>query len=242
MHDLARVAQLMAQAVQEAGHDSSRLPQLLCLACVEALEVHGAAMTLMGDPKYRAVSYASDNTAAELEELQHTLGEGPALDAFATGQPVPVGDLTGPEGERWPVLSSTAHGLGPVRGVFSFPLRIGELPLGMLTVYRSRPGHLEPAAMTRVGVALDAIRLALIASFHGEVGAEGAADRLPSWLEQLDVDGIEVDQAIGMVMVQLRAPADVALSRLRGHAFAQGRPMTAVARDVIARRLRFSED
>jgi|GEM_PF-3083545 len=49
----------------------------------------------------------------------------------------------------------------------------------------------------------------------------------------------EVRQATGMVMAQLGVAADEAWIRLRAFAFAQGRD---VAREVIARRIRFNRD
>lgn len=45
-----------------------------------------------------------------------------------------------------------------------------------------------------------------------------------------------------MVLAQLRLSARDALARLRGHAFVEQRLLVEVARDVVARRLRFTED
>jgi hypothetical protein len=43
-----------------------------------------------------------------------------------------------------------------------------------------------------------------------------------------------------MVSVQLGVSVAEASVRLRAHAFAQGRPLAELARDVVARRLRLS--
>ena len=51
-----------------------------------------------------------------------------------------------------------------------------------------------------------------------------------------------VHQATGMVAAQLDVPVGDALVRLRAHAFRTDRLLTDVAGDVVARRLRFSED
>jgi hypothetical protein len=51
-----------------------------------------------------------------------------------------------------------------------------------------------------------------------------------------------VHQATGMVSVQLGVSMEVALLRLRAHAYASGRPLGEVAQDVVARRLRFDDD
>jgi len=50
-----------------------------------------------------------------------------------------------------------------------------------------------------------------------------------------------VHYATGMVMVQLGVDPQHALARLRAYAFAEGRTVTEVARDVVARRLSFDE-
>jgi AmiR/NasT family two-component response regulator len=54
------------------------------------------------------------------------------------------------------------------------------------------------------------------------------------------VDEVEVEQAIGMVMAQLRSPAEAALSMLRARAFAEGRLLGEVARDVLRRKISFA--
>jgi len=48
-----------------------------------------------------------------------------------------------------------------------------------------------------------------------------------------------VHQAAGMVAAQLEVSIRQALVRLRGYAFGNDRPLTDVAKDVVARKLRF---
>jgi hypothetical protein len=52
----------------------------------------------------------------------------------------------------------------------------------------------------------------------------------------------EVYQTQGMIMVQLRVTLDEALLRMRAYAYAQGRPLADVARDVVNRTLHFDRD
>lgn len=54
--------------------------------------------------------------------------------------------------------------------------------------------------------------------------------------------GPEVYQAGGMIIDQLEVTPDAALATLRAHAFVHERPIDAVARDVVARTLRFTKD
>ena len=55
-------------------------------------------------------------------------------------------------------------------------------------------------------------------------------------------DHAEVHQATGMVSVQAAVPLGQAIGLLQANAFAKGRPITAVARDVLTGRMRFSND
>jgi AmiR/NasT family two-component response regulator len=52
----------------------------------------------------------------------------------------------------------------------------------------------------------------------------------------------EIHQATGMVVAQLEISATDAFARLRAYAFAEQRQLADVARDVVARRLHFSND
>jgi AmiR/NasT family two-component response regulator len=62
------------------------------------------------------------------------------------------------------------------------------------------------------------------------------------WLDHALAHRAEVHQATGMVLVQLGiGPAD-ALARMRAHAFVNQRLLIDVARDVVDRRLVFTED
>jgi hypothetical protein len=88
----------------------------------------------------------TNSVSAGLEDLQLTVGEGPCLDAFASGGPVLVADLAA-QTARWPAFTPAACELGAA-AVFSFPLQIGVVRLGSLDLYRDVPGPLSPAELT----------------------------------------------------------------------------------------------
>ena len=56
-----------------------------------------------------------------------------------------------------------------------------------------------------------------------------------------DTDRTVVHQATGMIAAQLDETTSNALARLRAAAFASGRPMYDIARDVVERRVWFDE-
>jgi hypothetical protein len=65
---------------------------------------------------------------------------------------------------------------------------------------------------------------------------------LASGLEDVVASRAEIHQASGMVSVQLQIPVTEASVRIRAHAFAIGSPVSVVAADIVARRLRLSDD
>jgi hypothetical protein len=196
--------------------------------------VDSAAVTVVL-PAARETIYASDQVASRLEELTLTLGEGPAVDAFAGG-PTLAADLNTVEClTRWPVFAPATVQAG-VHGMFALPLRVGAVCLGVLDLYRARPGGLDREQLA------DALLLADTACGMLPDTAPGdRSGRDGYWPERASPAHPEVHQATGMVTVQLGVSAAVALIRLRAYAYAHDRRLREVA-DVVARRLRFDPD
>jgi len=63
-----------------------------------------------------------------------------------------------------------------------------------------------------------------------------------SWAELNTLLRAEVSQATGMLLAQLEVEPAEAMVRVRAHAFATGRSATAVACDILDRRLRLQAD
>ena len=64
----------------------------------------------------------TDEVGEQLAELHLTLGQGPCLDAAASGGPVLASDLAGGEsGRRWPVFALAARQAGAA-AIFAFPM------------------------------------------------------------------------------------------------------------------------
>jgi hypothetical protein len=175
--------------------------------------------------------HATNGTSAALEDLQLTVGEGPCLDAFESGGPVLVADLTA-ELSRWPVFAAEAVKLG-VAAVFSFPLQIGVVRLGSLDLYRASPGRLTQVEVTDALILTDLAGERILQEIDGHAIAD------LSWLAN---PHIEVHQATGMVQAQLGVTTEHALMRLRGYAFTHDLTMAEVARQVVRRVLRFEPE
>jgi hypothetical protein len=61
-------------------------------------------------------------------------------------------------------------------------------------------------------------------------------------VDELSDSRPEIHQATGMISVQLGVGIAEALSRLRARAFAEGRPLSELAADVVTRRRRFDPE
>lgn len=235
LNDPGRAARAVLDAVR--GVPTEEVPARLCGLCTELLPMSGASISLTADAA-RWTLCASNETAAQLMEAQYTLGAGPCAQAVSTGAPVVAADLSErAEALRWPVFAQRALELG-VKAVFSFPLAIGAISAGTLDLYRETTG---PLSASEWGIALllaDTAMLSVLRMYAGAGEAEyeqGEGDM--GWLGG-ETDYDEVHQATGMVMVQCGIGAEEALLRLRARAFADGVALSALARDVVERRVR----
>lgn len=192
-------------------------------------------MTAMNGSGVHEPVAASDAIAAELEEAQFALGEGPTVDAFAFGSPMLVPDLVSAVG-RWPGFVAAASEAGAA-AMFALPLHSGAIRVGALALYRARPGLLTVEELADGLVFADLGLQLLLDASGGLTGAPGY--RLG---DGTSPDRAEVYQATGMIAVQLGRGLEEAFVRLRAHTFAAGGSLADVAADVVAGRLRFEPD
>ena len=207
----------------------------LCRAAVRSLRVDGAGVTMTSGLVAHEPLYASDALSTRLEELQFTMGEGPAVEDFAFGSPMLIPDLDA-AAARWPGFAPAAVAAG-ARAMFALPLQAGAIRVGVLSLYRAQPGPLTPTELADVLVFAD---VALHMVLDSAAGITGSTEYRP--LEGLSDERAEVYQAIGMISVQLGVDLEEAFVRLRAHAFAGGAALGDTANDVVNRKLRLDPD
>ena len=204
----------------------------LCQAAVVVTEVSCCGVTMVTHGGQSITAHASDDRARSVEDLQHTLGEGPGVAASESGAAVLVPDLRdGGDNtlQRWPLFARDAVELG-VFAAFAFPLLLGSSRIGALSLYRTVPGGLTSHQLSQGLVAADSVALTL---------AENG-DGLPSRVDHMDP--MRVHQAAGMAMVQLGLPIDQALLRMRAIAFSDGESVDELADAILSRRRRLSQE
>ncbi len=223
-----------------------RAAQRICELCIDTLPVTGAAITAMTSNDHQVLLWASDAVATKIDELQFRLGEGPCVQAFESRLPVLVPDIAEGTQERWPVFAAAARRDTPARGMYVFPLHGGPISIGVLDFYRDQPGEFDPEHLARARRAAEVAFWTVLGSRPiARLDPAGAPEPDPNpddWPSDLPLERREVYQATGMVIAQLDLSPDAALATLRAHAFVHDRPIDAVARDVVARTLRFDRE
>jgi hypothetical protein len=206
-----RVVRAWAQIAQQSRGTPVSMAHL-CAAAVARVGADGVGVTVMVSPTVRDTVYVTDRVAGELEEWQLAFGQGPCVDAFAAGDPVLVVDLGSPDySARWPAFTSAAWDSG-ARALFALPIQVGAIRLGVLDLYRTRPGPLSPHELADALAFADAAGVLLL---------EGAAGTRPDTVDlawQRDdptAHQAQVHQATGMILVQLGISAEAAFARLR---------------------------
>ena len=232
-----RAVREILAAVRAGSPGGDGLPDGLVRLCARTLPVSGVGLALMTDEGPAGTVAASDGGALQLEELQFTLGQGPCVDASRTGRPVLAPDLAGTSPRTWPQFGAGADAAG-LRAVFAFPLQVGGIRLGVLDLHRDTAGELSPKELADALSFADAATQLLL-DLQAQDTAQGIPP--PHALAVLD-DRAEVHQATGVVSVRAGVSLAQALALLRARAYAEGRPIGDLARDVLDGLVQLGED
>ena len=231
-----RVTAIRNLIAAQPGPNSSTTDYLqrVCQTAASALAASGTGISVLTDDGVRGVYAASDPRSERIEELQFVLGEGPCIDAFNSRRPVLIPDLSDDTAARWPMYGPAARADG-VRAVFAFPVQTGAARLGVLDVFQDQPGALSDDQLSDAMTFAEITMQALLDQHEADIDADGG-------VADVDDRRAELFQAQGMVMVQIAGTISDAMARMRAYAYAENRRLGDIARDVVARKLRFDQD
>jgi hypothetical protein len=223
-------AVLAVIVAQPAG----RLADMVCSGAAQRLHAPGVGITIaVSDQLLQSVHATGLGRTGD--GLQEELGDGPAYAAHHVGRPVLVADLA--DDARWPAFARAAGEVG-ILASFAFPIRAGAVRLGTLNLYRLAAGQLDDEqyadALVFARLALD---LLTTPPEHDGQTAHWLGHAWPG----LHGSTPQLHQATGMVSAQLGIGLSDALAILRAHAYATERHVSAVAADVVARKLRLED-
>jgi hypothetical protein len=190
------------------------------------------ASIVLGTARHPQAAMAASEGAAAIEELQLMLGEGPGVDAQADACPVLVEDLS-TQAARWTQFAPAAQLLG-VGAAFAFPLQVGAIRTGVLSLYAASAYSLTGARLRDL-TTLSGLVSDVVLAMQSDVAMEELAWSLSRVAEHRAI----VHQATGMVSVQLACSVQDAFAALRSRAFTESAGVEEVARQVVERELRF---
>ena len=203
------------------------------LAFIERLPISGASIAVFDVGGRQSTVWASDDTAARIEDLQFDLGQGPHWAALTSGIPVLISDTRSDFHEEWPLFGAALSQLD-VGALYSFPMSLGAVTVGVVDLYCHRPLILEQADyVLAIALCGQVAKHAVFDAVRGAgLDAVGAFDRAPAMRR-------EVHQATGVVLVQLGSSATEAFFILRAYAYSNGLSLLAVSKDVLAGEIDF---
>jgi hypothetical protein len=221
----------LALAAEPDGDDGHLLPDRLARVSAAVLAVDGAGLSVLSGPHGRSPLGASSPAAARAERLQFTTGNGPCSLAHRTGQPVFAveADLR----LRWPAFADLLFTRTPFRGLVALPLR--PPIFGAMDLFVVDPGDVARLDVFDAVTVGDLVTTALADAAVWSSWSEATG---PDWLRSPAAERRAlVWQAVGRTGEELEIGAAEALALLRGHAYAAGRSVDAVAADVLSGRL-----
>ena len=223
---------LLDDAGDPSLHGSELLPTRLASACVRALGVEGAGLSLRSQG-FRVPLGASDPTAATAEILQFTTGEGPCLQALRDASEVraTAADMA----RQWPVFHDELIRRTPYRSIVSVPLRITPLLRGSVDLYMLDPdGALAldlDQATAVVSLMANVLRLDPTPPVESITVSEL---EVPAWTYSPSTRSrLRVWIAVGVVMAHSEVAAPAALDQLSGYAYSHGQNLNDVTDSMI---------
>jgi hypothetical protein len=210
------------------GAPGLSLAARLAGACVALLEVEGASITVEAATPNRVTLAATDQISAELEQLQDVLSQGPCWDAYLSGSPQTT-NLIPQQDWLWPQFGPAAREAVGSRTLFGLPMTPQGQTLGVLSVHLAGTVEL-PIGLEDSQFLADTIGAALLLDpqQHDPYGQAGP------WSGRS-----QVHQATGMVIAQLRIPANDAMAILRAHAYAHNTGLDDIAQQILRGTLTF---
>jgi len=221
---------LLERYGRENSEDSA-----LCSAAADLMALDGAAIVLTCGDEDLISLCTSNKVASALMDLELTLGEGPAVDA-SRGDANEDINLLGSATSTWETYGPEAAALG-AGAVFGFPVRLGAIRFGALSLFRASAGPLNAEQDADAYLLASVIGRAMLSMQAG-----GSQENLAGELNGASMLDFRVHQAAGMLAIQGSIPVKDALVLLRAHAFGSGCQLSELADLVVSGSTYFKQE
>ena len=200
------------------------VPQQLCVALLEVLPIHGAALSVFGPAGLPVLIGASCPDTDHFARMEFTCGQGPTIDAYLSRDVV---SAPHPEGSaRWPMLAEQTNAATPFRSVLAFRLP-GAMSATLTLFFRAEdPPDLPIADLQALGSRITTTLLDALPHESTTKKPTGA----PPWLVGPTVlTSQKVMVAAGIISALTPLDVDDALAVLRARAWASHRTADQLA-------------
>lgn len=210
------------------NYDVLDLLHTLIGECAEILNVEAGGL-LLADADGNLQLVASTSESADLVELmQLSVGVGPCVDCFTTGEMVSVPDI-GASGEKWPAFRDAALGQNFL-SVHATPMRLRGTVIGTMNLFGATVGKVNPADAAVAQALADVATIGIIQeriTAHSQLVAEQLQHALNS--------RVLIEQAKGVLAQATTMTIEEAFNSLRHYARSNNLTLHAVAEGVASR-------
>jgi hypothetical protein len=206
------------------------LLQVLVEHCSELFDAVAAGILLVSPTGELEVIVSTSERSEFVEMMQLRAGEGPCVEAVATGRVVSVEDLRN-VADRWPRFAADARRSG-FASLHAIPMRLRESIIGSLNLFRDRVGKLnEPDAIAAKALA----DIATISILQQRLVEESILTQ--GQLQRALDSRVVIEQAKGYVAQSRGLDMDAAFQLIRSQARSTQTRLSVVAEDIVTGRL-----
>ena len=216
-----------------ADFDLIEFLSMLADRCVELLRSAEVGLALAGPRGLQMMASSSERMrVTELLEVQFE--EGPCFECYRMGLPVLNQQLASADG-RWPRFAPMARESGFLT-VHAVPLRLRDEVIGAMNVFDASLHEMTQEESNLLKAFADVATIGILQ----ERTVKQQSD-LSIQLQSALNSRIAVEQAKGIVAERLKVDMDAAFGMIRTYARNKGRPLTAVAEDLVRGSLNVAE-
>ena len=204
--------------------------QMLVEECADLFDATAAGILLASPDGHLEVIVSTSERSEFIGLMQLRAGEGPCVEAVATGKVVSVHDLRNVTA-RWPNFAADA-GRSGFSSVHAIPMRLRNSVIGSLNLFRDRIGALNETDAAAAKTLADIATISILQQrlVEESVLAQGQLQRA------LD-SRVVIEQAKGFIAQSHDLDMDSAFQRIRAHARSTQTRLSDVAAEITAGRL-----
>ncbi|WP_159602755.1 GAF and ANTAR domain-containing protein [Agromyces humi] len=211
-------------------YDVVEVLQLLVDECTKIFDASAAGILLISPTGHLEVLVSTSERSEFVELMQLRAGEGPCIEAVATGKVVSVPDLRH-IASRWPKFAADARQSG-YSSLHAIPMRLRESTIGSLNLFRNTTGDLNDPDAAAARTLADIATISILQQRLIEESSVAQAQ-----LQRALDTRVIIEQAKGYIAQSHGLDMEAAFALIRGHARSTQTRLSLVAEDITTGRL-----